>query len=250
MKKFQKPALTFQDQVNLLKSRGLEIVDEPRAARHLSNVSYYRLSAYMIPFRKRDAAGKITDDFEDGTMWDDVYNLYRFDRKLRLLIFDAIERIEIALRTQVINQLSLKYGSHWPDDSALFKTQEVFTKMQERIEERLKANSRMEFIKHYHEKYNHPLTPPSWMTVELLCFGDLSWICKSWREKKDVTAIARSLGIPQDKILHSWLRAINYVRNICAHHARLWNITFTSVAEPTKANIREGRQGVAYRLRG
>jgi len=89
--KYTKPALKIQDQVALLRQRGLVIVDNDRALRHLSNISYYRLSAYMLPFKKLDG-NSITDIFEDGTTWDDVYNLYRFDRKLRLLIFDAIER--------------------------------------------------------------------------------------------------------------------------------------------------------------
>jgi abortive infection bacteriophage resistance protein len=68
----------------------------------LSNISYYRLSAYMLPFKVRDADGKVVDNFRPGACWDYVCSLYRFDRKLRLLIFDAIERIEIALRTQII----------------------------------------------------------------------------------------------------------------------------------------------------
>ena len=102
MVRYTKPALTFEEQIALLKSRGLVIDDEQRATRHLSNVSYYRMSAYMLSFKKLDANENVLDEFEEGTTWDNVYDLYKFDRKLRLLIFDAIERIEIALRTQVI----------------------------------------------------------------------------------------------------------------------------------------------------
>ncbi len=118
---YNKPALSFNDQINLLESRGLTINDRTRTIRHLSNVSYYRMSAYMLPFKKRDSTGKIIDVFLEGTTWDDIYNLYKFDRKLRLLVFDAIERIEIALRTQEIYQLSHKYGSHWQNDQNIFK---------------------------------------------------------------------------------------------------------------------------------
>ena len=121
MVRYTKPALTFEEQIALLKSRGLVIDDEKRAIRHLSNVSYYRMSAYMLSFKKLDADENVLDEFEEGTTWDNVYDLYKFDRKLRLLIFDAIERIEIALRTQVIYQLSHKYGSHWQNKKNIFK---------------------------------------------------------------------------------------------------------------------------------
>ncbi len=88
MREYTKPPLTYQQQVELLKSRGLLIPDEERAIRHLSNISYYRLSAYMLPCKKiKD--GRYTDHFIEGKTWDDVYNLYLFDRKLRLLVFDS-----------------------------------------------------------------------------------------------------------------------------------------------------------------
>ncbi len=122
MQTYTKPALSFEQQIELLKNRGLNISDEERAKRHLSNVSYYRLSAYMLPYKIMQANGVVTDDFINGTIWDDIWNLYKFDRKLRLLVFDAIERIEIALRTQIIYQLSHKYGPHWQNNNNLFKT--------------------------------------------------------------------------------------------------------------------------------
>ena len=87
--------------------------------RHLSNISYYRLSAYMYPY-KQIGDGKFLDSFIPGTTWDMIYNLYVFDRKLRLLVFDAIERLEVAIRTQIIHKLSHKYGSHWQDQASIF----------------------------------------------------------------------------------------------------------------------------------
>lgn len=117
--KYTKPPLTYEQQVTLLKERGLIIDDEIRAERLLSHISYYRLSAYMLPFRKLDG-GNYLDQFKEGTSWDDVYNLYLFDRKLRLLVFDAIERIEVSIRTQITYQLSHKYGSHWQTDASIF----------------------------------------------------------------------------------------------------------------------------------
>jgi len=226
--KYTKPPLTFEEQVELLKSRGLTIPDEKRTIRHLSNVSYYRLSAYMIPFREKDS-----DDFVEGTTWDDIYNLYKFDRKFRLLIFDEIERIEISLRTQLIYQLSHKYGSHWQDDSSIFKTitnqstgqtLDVFADIQRHIGEQLQSNRKLPFIDHYLRTYSDPATPPSWMSIELLYFSELSRICSGLASRRDLMDIANFYNIKSDDVFLSWLHSINYVRNICAHHGRLWNI--------------------------
>lgn len=232
MQAYTKPALTYKQQIELLKSRGLIINDIERAKKHLSNVSYYRLSAYMLPFKVMSDDGSVIDKFIEGTTWDDVWNLYKFDRKLRLLVFDAIERIEIALRTQIIYQLSHKYGSHWQDNSQLFKTTtnpktgkiySVYNDIQSHITEQLNANRKARFIEHYLQKYNNPLTPPSWMSVELLYFSELSKICQGLSQKQDIKDIAAYFGIHNEEVFCSWLHSINYVRNICAHHGRLWN---------------------------
>ena len=234
MRTYNKPALTIDQQITLLEQRGLAIPDKARAKRHLSNVSYYRLSAYMLPYRVLDASGNHLDQFVSGATWDDIYNLYKFDRKLRLLVFDAIERIEIALRTQMIYQLSHKYGPHWQDDSTIFrapqfnprtgKTYDVFQDVQGHINEQLTANKKATFIEHYLNTYDTPPTPPSWMSIELLYFSELSKICQNLNSRSDRTDIAKAFNVKNDNVFCSWLHTLNYVRNICAHHARLWNI--------------------------
>ena len=242
MKTYNKPALTIDKQIELLENRGLSIPDIARTKRHLENVSYYRMSAYMIPYRILDPDGTRRDQFVPGTSWDDIYNLYKFDRKLRLLVFDAIERIEIALRTQIIYQLSHKYGPHWQDNPSIFKgpqrnrktgkTYDVFQDIQNHINEQLIANKKATFIEHYLNTYNNPPTPPSWMSVELLYFSELSKICQNLNSRSDRTDIAKAFGVKDDGVFCSWLHTLNYVRNICAHHARLWNILLDTT--PTK----------------
>ena len=234
MRTYTKPALTIDQQIDLLEKRGLLIPDHERAHRHLSNISYYRLSAYMLPYRVLDASGNYLDQFVPGATWDDVYNLYKFDRKLRLLVFDAIERIEIALRTQVIYQLSHKYGPHWQDQGTLFqppyyipktgRTYDVFQDIQKHINDELNKNKKVNFIEHYLNTYDNPPTPPSWMSVELLYFSELSKICQNLKLRKDRTDLANAFGVKDDKVFCSWLHTLNYIRNICAHHSRLWNI--------------------------
>jgi len=236
---YTKPPKTYYEQIDLLLSRGLAISDKLRVVRHLSSISYFRLSAYMLPFKKWDK-GELTDDFIPGITWDHVYDLYVFDRKLRLLIFDAIERLEIAIRTQIIYQLSHKYGSHWQDKSDIFKvvtfqrkdgtevTIDVFADIQRHIREQLASNKAEVFIQHYAQKYNKPTNPPSWMSVEIMYFNHLSQICNNLKERSDIAGIAKWFGLTPE-IFCSWLHTINYVRNISAHHARLWNRDFNIV---------------------
>ena len=234
MVEYNKPPLTYQQQVDLLKHRGLTIPDEQRTKRHLSNISYYRLSAYMRPYKQIED-GKFLDSFISGTTWDMIYNLYVFDRKLRLLVFDAIERLEVAIRTQIIYKLSHKYGSHWQDQASIFNppqdihlsdggtvTKDVYDDIQKHIRQQLNNNKAEEFIQHYCKKYNTPPNPPSWMSVEIMYFNHLSRICSDLRERADRKDIADYFSLPPD-IFSSWLHTINYVRNVCAHHARLWN---------------------------
>lgn len=231
--RYEKSPKTYLEQIELLKERGLLFEDEERAKRHLSAISYYRLSAYMLPYKKW-VDGIRTENFVTNTRWNHVYDLYVFDRKLRLLIFDSIERLEIAIRTQIIYQLSHKYGSHWQDNKKIFDvnthirrdsvkvTIDVFKDIQKHIKEQLINNKAEVFIQHYAQKYSSPVNPPSWMCVEIMYFNHLSLICNNLKERSDRTAIASWFGLPSD-VFTSWLHAINYLRNICAHHARLWN---------------------------
>lgn len=196
----------------------------------------------MFPFKK-NVGGHIVDEFRYGTTWKDIYNLYVFDRKLRLLVFDAIEKIEVAVRCQIVYQLSHRYGSHWQDNPDIFKepqnrvlsdgttqTIDVFHEIQNHITEQLHNNKAEIFIKHYVQTYDEPVNPPSWMCVEVMYFNHLSRICNYLKNRSDVVGIASYFHLPP-KTFNSWLHTINYVRNICAHHARLWNRDFNIVPE-------------------
>jgi len=239
MREYTKIPLTIPEQVALLENRGLLISNKSRAERLLANISYYRLSAYMLPFKPDKH--KNNEYFAKGTTWDDVYQLYVFDRKLRLLIFDAIERIEISIRAQLINRLSLKYGSHWYDDSTIFdvkkkrdkkteilKTINVYGDIQQHIKEQFEKSKSEMFIAHYKNNYDKPLNPPSWMAIEVMYFNQLSMICESLKNKNDRTGISYFYDLP-DVVFCSWLHSINYVRNLCAHHSRLWNRSMSIV---------------------
>ena len=225
-KTYTKQPLTFEEQLTLLKSRNLSIENEIEALAYLRGISYYRLSAYFLPYQKQK------DIFNDGTSFKQVVRTYTFDRELRLLVFDAIERLEIAIRTQFIYAMSLHHNnSHWQDDKSLFKRPfynqvghliDPFSDLQ-RIISKAKTVRRPEvFIKHYTDTYNKPSNPPSWMCLELLTMGELSHIYRGLANKSDKKRIADFFDV-HPSVFTSWLHSLTYVRNLCAHHSRLWN---------------------------
>ena len=108
---FVKPVLDLNAQLQLLQKRGLIINNWEESSKALANISYYRLSAYWIPFKKRDQTGAVTDLFQENYTFENVIEFYEFDRKLRLLVLDAIERVEISVRAILTNYLSKQYDS-------------------------------------------------------------------------------------------------------------------------------------------
>ena len=222
---YNKPPLNFQDQVQTWIGRGLQVPDTLRAQSYLSHISYYRLSAYCLPFQS------VKDKFDKNTTFDDVLSLYMFDRELRLLILDAIERIEIGLRTQIIYQLAHKYGSHWHDNNGLFKKPyykkggklvEPFKNLQDYLDKEYKSSDPEVFIKHYFDNYHTPPNPPSWMAIELLTIGNLSRLYSNLKRESDKKIISNTFGL-YFPVFESWFHAITHLRNLCAHHCRVWN---------------------------
>jgi abortive infection bacteriophage resistance protein len=112
--RYCKPALSYNDQLAKLKGRGMFVGDEVQAIHCLKTISYYRLSAYLHPFKRSD------DTYEPDTHFDKVQALYVFDRKLRLLLLDAIGRVEVALRAAVTYHVSMKFGSFGHCDRRAF----------------------------------------------------------------------------------------------------------------------------------
>lgn len=232
--KYEKKPLTYREQIELLEKRGVKFTDEDKAAYQLSNVSYFRLISYMYPFRKNEN-GVIIEEFKIGTSWNDIYNLYAFDRKLRLLIFDAIEKIEVSLRTKIVYHLSHKYGAHWQDNPEIFvpgntytrrdgatRINNIYKEIQNHIQEQMNSKFAELFIGNYRDNYDNPSNPPSWMCVEIMYLNQLSRICSSLKDRQDIVSIAKEYDLPPKEFI-SWLHTLNYVRNLCAHHARLWN---------------------------
>lgn len=226
MTRYRKPPLSITDQIAKLKTRGLELGDEQRVERYLHSIGFYRLSAYFIPFEDKSRTD-IEHAFQGGTHFDDVLNLYIFDRELRLLVLEAMERIEVAARACWANALTLETGdAHAYMDMRHFKSPQKHLQQLNRVANDLEG-SKEQFIEHYRKTYSDPFLPPTWAMVETLSFGALShWYAdtKSNRVKKPV---ANLLGMPSVELAEKVLEALTLVRNTCAHHSRLWNRRFT-----------------------
>ena len=222
MKPYTKPATTLEEQLDLLVSRGLVVEDRPSAIHWLSQVSYYRLRGYTFPFQNNAEVGH---PFWKPTELTWLRELYEFDRNLRLVVMDGIERVEVAVRTQVVLNLSLAQGPWWFEDSSLFARPELHVRDLGELDKELQRSHEV-FLDHYKKEYSSPARPPAWMTLEVASFGLLSKIFQNLRiglhAKKQVLAYF-GLGEGGARFLESWLHHLSTIRNLCAHHSRLWN---------------------------
>ena len=220
---YDKPATTVREQAQLLADRGMVCADPILIERWLETVGYYRISAYWHPFEQPPVAHETRSKmFRPGTRFEDVVDSYVFDRKLRLLVMEAIERIEIALRSRWTNRLSLANGSHAHLNPKVFISGYDHIGLLASLADRAE-NSREVFVGHYHNKYSEPQMPPLWIVTELMTLGELSRWFAATRDPKIKSAVAKDLGLPSREVLGGTLQLLAYVRNICAHHGRLWN---------------------------
>lgn len=218
--KYTKPSIDIAAQIARLKNRGLIIADEGKAAELLSSISYYRLAGYWWPMQ----ADKTLHTFKPNSTFANVVAIYNFDRELRILLFDVIERIEIGFRTKIIYHLSHEINPWWFEDSAYFKNAVEHTETLLAIDRELKQTKEV-FIKEHYKKYHtDSRRPPSWKTLEVASLGNISKLYGNLLPTiKSKDAIAAELGTVNHTFLPSWLQSITQIRNICAHHGRLWN---------------------------
>lgn len=244
---YLKPWMGYADQLQQLEDRGMQVTDRARALEYLKRIGYYRLSGYWFPFRERsapcvllDANGRkpkdtkkvetlVLDPFRAGATFQHAVELYVFDKKLRLLALDALERIEIALRVDISHTLGkldpfayLKpeffheaFGEKLDKESGLTKQHGWLAKHAQLIK-----RSNEEFVRHNKAKYGLPLA--IWVSCEVWDFGAMSTLFAGMRDAEQ-NAIAAQYGVNDGRVFASWLRSLNYLRNVCAHHSRLWN---------------------------
>lgn len=258
---YAKPWLSIDDQIATLRGRGLSISDPHRAAAVLAEVGYYRLTGYLYPFRVSrsvtDEHGRtatlVEERFRPTAAFDDACALIAFDRALRLLVLEAVERVEVAVRTRLAHVLG-RVAPFAHEDRSVFST--AFTAARpgtdlrsehqrwlERLDERC-ARSDESFVAHFRERYDGHM--PIWVVVELL---ELGQVCRLYGGLRNdlATEVAAAFSVPTKQLMRSWLASVDYVRNVAAHHARLFNHKLvaapkrpTATQVPTLAHLGSG----------
>lgn len=243
---YTKPWKSVEAQLDALIDRGMIVTDRSRALEYLERIGYYRLSGYWYPFRERSAPlcrldengrkpKKVSverialDSFRVGATFENAVDLYVFDKQLRLLVMDALERIEVCLRVKVSHGLGAldpfaylnpqlladEFSVKLNQGSGLTRHHEWLGKHAQLI-----GRSKEDFVRHNREKYGLPLA--IWVACEIWDFGTLSTLFSGMREAEQ-DSIAREYGVANGRVFATWLRSLNYLRNVCAHHSRLWN---------------------------
>lgn len=244
MTKQAKQWISFTEQLELLKSRGLAVENEKAAIDYLERIGYYRLAGYWYPFRKPkenpQGLSYREDSFLDNSRFEDGVLLYVFDKKLRLLALDALERIELAVRVDVAYLLG-EYDTFAHKNNNLFHPN--FTRPNPRnvdgksdYEKWLESFNRLQtkaqktvFVEHNLNEYGDL---PIWVAIEIMDFGCLSHMIAGLKYA-DKQKIANMYGIVSGEHLEKCLRSLNFLRNVSAHHSRLWNINIVDRANLT-----------------
>lgn len=237
-----KPFLTYSDLVSILATRGMQVTDVQRAERKLAQLGYYRLSGFWYPARQfqydeqQRQLCPITkkplrlDDFQPGTDFNEAVALYKFDKELRMLMLDAIERLEVNLKTVVAHEV----GYHNP--MAYTDLNFILPKWTRPYTDRL-GRQRNKWLEWSHKQQSHIARSqedciqwhfragksiPVWVAVEAWDFGDLSEFFELLTGKYQ-NLILNRLGLSDARIFSRWVQQISYLRNRCAHHTRVWN---------------------------
>lgn len=215
-----KQAAPYEVQLSKLAERGCIIENEGFCLEKLAEINYYRLTAYFLPFRQPDGR------YITGTSFERVYRIYEFDRKLRSVIFSAIEEIEVFLRARLSYYHAMKYGSTGYLNSEIYSVRHNHEQFIEKIDREIKANNSVSFVQHHIGYYSGVF--PIWVITELFTFGMLSYFYSDMKTP-DKKALASSLYQTTPKNLSSWLRCCTDLRNICAHYGRLYYRVFSSI---------------------
>lgn len=235
--KQHQPALTVEEQIDNLISKGLIINDKDEAKAFLNDVSYFRvIKAYSLRLKEKNG------NYHEGVTFDQIVDLYKFNCNFRQLLFAVIERVEVNLRCRIANYFSSKYGVLGYNNSENFENEEYFNDFIDDINKEISRNNRNPFVRNFQNKYVDGAIP-MYALVELFSFGTLSKFYKNMKSE-DKKAIAKTYNVGYS-YLESWFECIAYVRNICAHYGRLYNAKLSKTPilyrQYLTANIRNNR---------
>ncbi|MBX9599111.1 MAG: Abi family protein [Burkholderiales bacterium] len=213
------PPASVDDQIKILRSRGMLVDDYAYAKDFLEEVYFHRFLSYSVPFLANGDSRR----YQLNTKFADVVKVYEFDSQLRSLLLDAIEKIEISVRTQFTN-LSWKYGSHFYLNHKLFRDHRQLNDSIERIQFQIKSGHDL-LVSEYYHRYNDPAMPPVWIAVELTTIGQLTKLFMNLKHAEDKEAVAQRYQIHYS-VLQAIMDNLTLIRNYSAHHTRIWNRHF------------------------
>ena len=211
---------SFEEQLNILESRGVEVKDRDACISFLKTVNYYRFTAYLLTFRNKDGETYKRVSFETPFM------IYMFDQALRTLLFSYIEDIEVYLRTQIAYYHGHKYGPDGYEKASNYNKRHNHETFWKRVEDCIKGHEDSPAVVHHKEKYDGHF--PVWVIVELFSIGQLSYFYRGL-VYNDREKISRNLYGIKNRTLLSWFRCLTDLRNRCAHYSRLYYWVFPAI---------------------
>lgn len=226
------PHFSIPQQVAGLLSKGLDPGERPFIEEKLKSVPYCRLKQYWVPLLHSSNPNR----FQPGVTFQKIWRRYTFDRQLRLLVMDAIERVEVAIRRLIIDELGLNHGATGYLNHSIFSPKWPAADHQKLVDSIRKdwSQNKDELVLDYKARYTLSPDPPLWFALEVTSFGTVVTLYRNmkWPEKR---GIARALKVQEAEVFQSWLLTLNYIRNLCAHQGRLWNRQLNiAVKTPTK----------------
>ena len=216
---------TYDQQVEIIRSKGFVINNDTECIEFLEQANYYRLSAYFLPFRKKDGT------YFENINFNRIQRIYEFDSRLRGLLFNCIEKIELYLRTQLAYYSGHAYGSLGYIDENNYNEKHNHEKFMKLLNACIEENRNTLVVKHHKEKYNGVF--PVWVMIEFFSMGMLSYFYADL-QSRDQKSIAKEVYGTSVACLKSWLRCITDLRNRCAHYSRLYYWSFTALPKMPK----------------
>ena len=214
MSTYKGQAISIDSQLQNLIEKGLTIDNYEYAHNWLTNVSSYRLKKYTYTFKDDDSL-----NFTTGTSFEQIIDLYLFDRKLKLILFDAIETIEVSVKSLISHLMSLKHGTHWYLDSSHFSDTFEYNKFIDKIKDEF-LEQEEPGVQRYRKFISEPELPPSWMMIEFITLGTVSKMFEYLTSRQEKQEICKIFNLPEN-IFISWLHSFTHQRNRCAHHQRI-----------------------------
>ena len=228
--------MSVDEQLKNLRAIGLKIDDENYARQILNDISYFRLiKAYGLGLKRKNT------DFDSSISFEQIVELYLFNANFRQLMFAMIERIEINLRCRIANHFSHTYGVLGYEEPLNFNNPDYHKEFLDDIENEISRNSKAPFVKNFKNNYADGKIP-FYALVELFSFGTLSKFYKNMKPQ-DKKAVAQIYGVGYT-YLESWIEHIAFVRNICAHYGRLYNVNLAKTPKLYKQYSEKGISSV------